>query len=347
MSTRNKAWLLVPYGAEPFAVAEHVVMEYLSATQPHAVPLTSPHCRAVLFWRNRIVPLLDFGVLAGPDRASAIPKAVVLAYQPEPGAPLIHIAVALREPPVRIVVDDGMACALPPENKMPWGLLATSCFARDGVATPIVSIARLDSAEFRLHVEANCAEASTDAAASTAPLITALAADDKLVMADPAGDNISGLKEVTARLDADTSSDIDDERNGDEDENLDDADDGLEDDEDFLDDNWADLEASDEDDPTLDLEEDAELDASAEWDEGENLDGVDDGFEDDEDLDGDDWMTMEASDEDCSTLDLEEDVDPSANAEWGKDEDEEIGDNSEEAARVTVDTVVLKPRRAA
>ncbi|MCK7470301.1 MAG: chemotaxis protein CheW [Desulfomicrobium escambiense] len=169
MSTRNKAWLLVPYGAEPFAVAEHVVMEYLGATQPHAVPLTPPHCRAAFFWRNRIAPLLDFGALAGSDRAVTMPKAVVLAYQPEPGTPLIHIAVALREPPVRIVVDDGMACALPPENEMPWRLLARSCFARDGVATPIVSIARLDSAEFRLHVEANCADIDEDEAASTTP----------------------------------------------------------------------------------------------------------------------------------------------------------------------------------
>ena len=344
MSTRNKAWLLVPYGAEPFAVAEHVVMEYLSATQPHAVPLTPPHCRAVLFWRNRIVPLLDFGVLAGPDRASAIPKAVVLAYQPEPGTPLIHIAVALREPPVRIVVDDGMACALPPENKMPWGLLATSCFARDGVATPIVSIARLDSAEFRLHVEANCAEASTDTAASTALPITALAADGKLVMADPVGDNISGLKEVTARLDADTDSDIDDERNGDEDENLDDADDRFEDDEDFLDDNWTDMEASDEDDPMPDLEEDADFDVSAEWNEDENLDDADDGPEDDEELDGDDWADIETSDED---LDLEEETDPSANVEWGDDADGETGNDSAEITHVAVGTTVLKPKKAA
>lgn len=339
MSTRNKAWLLVPYGAEPFAVAEHVVMEYLSATQPHAVPLTPPHCRAALCWRNRIVPLLDLGALAGPDRAAATPKAVVLAYQTEPGTPLIHVAVALREPPVRIVVDDEMACALPPENETPWRLLAMSCFARDGAATPIVSIAQLDSAEFRLHAEAHCAETSEDTTASATSPITALVADGKPATVNPVGGYVGGLEAVTARLDADADADTHDEWDGDEDENLDDAD--------FPDDHWADLEASDEDDPTLDLEEDAELDASAEWDEGENLDGVDDGFEDDEDLDGDDWMTMEASDEDCSTLDLEEDADPSANAEWGKDEDEEIGDNSEEAARVTVDTVVLKPRRAA
>lgn len=316
MSTRSKAWLLIPYGVEPFAVAEYTVMEYLSATQPHAVPLTPPHCRAVLFWRNRIVPLLDFGALAESERAITTPKAVVLAYQPEPGAPLIHIAVALREPPVRISVDDEMACALPPENETLWQLLARSCFAHDGVATPIVSVAQLDSAEFRLHVEAHCTATDADATLWTTPPILAFAADGKPKLLDSVGGSASDCQEMTAEFSADIDSEIDIDADDEWDENggedFDDADDEFDEDEDndLESDDWEDVEAFDEDDPTLGLEEDADsdADASAEWDEDNHLDDADSEFNEDDDLESDDWADMETLDEDDPKLDLEEDA---------------------------------------
>lgn len=347
MSMRSKAWLLVPYGGEPFAVAEHVVMEYLGATQPHAVPLTPPHCHSAFFWRNRIVPLLDFGPLAGSDRATAMPKAVVLAYQSEPGTSLVYIAVALRESPIKIVVDDAMACALPPENKIPWRLLAISCFTRDGAATPIVSIARLDSAEFRLYAEAHCTEPSDDAAASTPPPLNNFLTGDTLTMVGPTGDGVGHSKDLSAWLDTDTNSgsDIHDDRDGDENENLDDMDELFEDedlDEDLDGDDWADLEAEAlDDDSTLDLEEDVDLDANLEREEDENLDDLDALFEDEDldgDLDGDEQAEdLEALDDD-SILDLEEDIDVDASSEW-EDEDEEIDDDSTDTARISVGMV--------
>lgn len=304
----SKAWLLTPYGVEPFAVAEHTVMEYLSATQPHIVPLTPPHCRAALFWRHRIVPLLDFGAPAGANRATATPKAVVLAYQTQPGVPLTYIAVALREPPVRITVDDETACALPPESEAFWRVPAVSCFSRDGAATPIVNVARLDSAEFRLCMEtydADDDEPFPDAIlVTTAPIPVPVAFKEPEATATAAGDNNVHALEGDMEWDADA--DADDAWDENEGEDVGDADDVFADDADLEmdDDDWMEKDA---DDSLFDEDEDVDLDADDD-DLGEDVDedigDADDDFAefaDDADQD-DDWADTETSDEDEPAL---------------------------------------------
>ncbi|ETX00863.1 MAG: hypothetical protein ETSY1_09635 [Candidatus Entotheonella factor] len=153
MTTSHSAWLLVPYGVQPFAVAAHEVIEYLNRIVPQDVPTTPEYCSSVLFWRDHIVPLMDFGACTGHPLVQEERHAAILAYQLEPATPLHYVAIALQEPPTRIWVSDDMACDLPEAHAMLWQRLAKSCFTNNGVATPIVSLEQLCSAAFRSDLE--------------------------------------------------------------------------------------------------------------------------------------------------------------------------------------------------
>lgn len=313
----SRAWLLIPYGVESFAVADHTVMEYLSTVQLHPVPLTPPHCRAAIFWRQRIVPLVDFSALSG-QRAVTIPKAVVLAYQTESGAPLVYIAVALREPPVRVSVSDEAACALPLENKALWQKVAVSCFARDGMAIPIVNVARLDSAKLRLYAEAHCPETdpiNEDAIAVTDP--TAIPTVGTAV--EPIktrGESATAFQSAADEFDEDAEVDSDDawgENDSEDFGDLEDEEDSAEDTE-TDDDGWADIEKLDEEDMAVlndgeDLDLDMDIEADSLWDEDEDEESEEIDGElpnDTEELVGadDDWADTENEQDNSDTISI-------------------------------------------
>lgn len=333
MGAHSKAWLLTPYGVQPFAVAGHEIVEYLNVAQLHAVPLAPPHCRAVLFWRNRIVPLLDFGPLNGLCRTAATSSVAVLAYQAAPGTPLDYIAIALREPPVRIVVDDETACGLPQEQAALWRLLATSCFAREGIATPIISVARLNSVELRLYVEDNVADMDEETLSVAQAHDSRIASGSSVINKAVSGNAPSTTARAAGGVDAET--DADDEF---EDEEPD-ADAEWEDDDDLIDatedeDEDEETDALDDLDADLDfafgadanLEDDAS-DAENGWDDlGDDVEDGDESVDALDDLDADLDAAFDADD-------ALEDDDPDTDAGWNDDEDldEDLNDDRDRA----------------
>lgn len=311
MGKPSKAWLLTPYGVQPFAVAGHEIIEYLNVAQLHAVPTTPAHCRAAIFWRNRIVPLLDFGPLNGLYRTSATPSVAVLAYQVAPGTPLDYIAIALLEPPVKIDVDDETACDLPQEQATLWSLLVASCFSREGMATPIVSVVRLDSAEFRLYVEKNGADVGGEAP-PVAPVNGSRVASGMPV----AGKAVSGDSALETALEdggADLDADVDDEiEDADLDtdaewEDSDDLGDDVEDEDEDEDEDSDDLgDEADDEDEEIDTLEDRDADAADEELEDDDLDADD----------GQDDFADETEDEDTKARnDLDADLDAAFDAD--------------------------------
>ncbi len=152
MPERSAAWLLVPGEGQQISVAQHEVVEYVDSPDIRQVPSAPQHCSSVLFWREQIVPLMDFRVLAGQDATAPIRAVVVLAYQTQARMPLAHVAIGVEQAPARIAVDDSQLCELPADNADLWEFLAMSCFSHEETPTLILNIAALCSAQFRDHV---------------------------------------------------------------------------------------------------------------------------------------------------------------------------------------------------
>ena len=147
MAEQSRAWLLEPLGLPPCAVAEHEVMQYLNSAPAYPVPFALSHCASAIHWQDQLVPLMNLSPLTG----SQIPARglVVMAYQNGPGEPLQYVALALQNPPRRIMVDDANACELPSEHEEFWALLAKACFRHEQTPAPIIDIKHLCSAQFR------------------------------------------------------------------------------------------------------------------------------------------------------------------------------------------------------
>ena len=111
MAQTSRAWVLdVGAGQRAAAGAPHVV-EFLLATETLPVPCTPRHCRGLLLWRGRMIPVVDLAPLlaAGATAATATRRAVVLAWQPQPGEPLEYGALLVTAAPGETWVNDDMA----------------------------------------------------------------------------------------------------------------------------------------------------------------------------------------------------------------------------------------------
>lgn len=139
----RRAWLL-DFGADLRAIvgSQHLA-EYLRAPQVAEVPLAPAYARGVLVWRERLVPLLDFGLLGGNDGDRTEPPcAIVLAYREAPESPLQYGALVLAAAPREIGVRDDMACDLLAEPAF-WGALAASCITYENRPTPVLRVRNL------------------------------------------------------------------------------------------------------------------------------------------------------------------------------------------------------------
>src|SRR5258706_16221559 len=105
MAPEQRAAWLFDFGAGlRAAVGGQHLAEYLRAPEVVEVPLAPALARGVLVWRERLVPLLDLGLLAGDDDGRGEPRrepigAIVLAYRQTPESPLQYGALALAAPP--------------------------------------------------------------------------------------------------------------------------------------------------------------------------------------------------------------------------------------------------------
>ncbi len=136
------AWLLRAADNIQLCIGLHQAAEYIEAPTLHAVPMAPSFSNSVLFWRDRIIPVIDMNILAG-NTAMNSRFIMVTAYQEKDNVPIEHVAFKLETAPYKIQVHDDDACELPesyPEEIKPYVL---SIFKYDNSIASILNIAQL------------------------------------------------------------------------------------------------------------------------------------------------------------------------------------------------------------
>lgn len=140
-----QAWLLEFSRNQIAAVGLHELVEVLSRPKLYHVPMATSRCHQVLVWRDEILPVVNFGAVAGADSEDATSGGAVTAiavYQTVPGEPLRHGALELSVMPKTVTVADNMACALPDTSSV-INELAISCFSYENLAVPVIDLTRV------------------------------------------------------------------------------------------------------------------------------------------------------------------------------------------------------------
>ena len=120
-----RAWLL-DWAPQMLALAACEVIEIVHEPEIHRVPFGPPWCRALLYWRNRLLPL------ALPDLAAdaATMHVVVVAYENADRAALDYAALAVDSHPRQIQVPDGTDCE-PPTSCLFDHSVLRACFTHE------------------------------------------------------------------------------------------------------------------------------------------------------------------------------------------------------------------------
>ncbi|HEU0199437.1 MAG TPA: hypothetical protein VFR86_03290, partial [Burkholderiaceae bacterium] len=118
-------------------------LHLLYDAQPLEIPHTPRHCRHVLSWGGRAVPVIDLGVWVddAPSR-SASGYIGIYGFRERGGDSVQYGALWLGAPPRQAVVQDSAACDLPPAltRLAPWAL---SCFVHAGAPIVIIDLSAL------------------------------------------------------------------------------------------------------------------------------------------------------------------------------------------------------------
>jgi hypothetical protein len=147
------AWILDFGMGYTAAVGGREVLHLIDIPASYVVPCTPAYCNSVLFWQNRVLPLMDMASRVG-DVALQAPFAAVVGYQKARGEFPQFGAIQLLSPPVHVAVDDEQACELPPEAEI-WRDLSISCFKYQGRAVPVLNLNRLFATPSHLPVKQN------------------------------------------------------------------------------------------------------------------------------------------------------------------------------------------------
>ncbi|MFW2374448.1 MAG: hypothetical protein ACN4GM_15080 [Gammaproteobacteria bacterium] len=147
MSEISNAWLMEASGGHKFAIAEYEMIEYVITPELISIPLTPNYCSSIMLWSERMIPVVNFGLLLG-NQDSVTHSVSVLAYQDMPGEDLKYLGISQQQAPVKITVCDDQACALTEYNQDFWQALSASCFKHDDEVIPIINLAILGSPEF-------------------------------------------------------------------------------------------------------------------------------------------------------------------------------------------------------
>jgi len=106
-----------------------------------AVPCTPLYCREVVFWQERLLPVMDIASrLSGTAQEAQF--IAVVGYQQKRGEHPQFGALLLSSPPMQAAVSDEQACMLPEETQG-WDELAISCFDYHGDVVPVLNLNRL------------------------------------------------------------------------------------------------------------------------------------------------------------------------------------------------------------
>lgn len=141
MDDAVRGWIMDVGGGWSVATGAQHMIEYLLSPEWVPLPLTPRHCPGVLVWRERIIPVVDIGLLFGAraHHADRGMNAAVLAYQGDAGRRPDYGAVLLDRMPREVHVTDDMACALPAEPET-VARVACSCFRYGDRAVPILDL---------------------------------------------------------------------------------------------------------------------------------------------------------------------------------------------------------------
>ena len=146
MTASTRAWMLDVSAGWHIAVGSRHVIEYLLSPEAAAVPLAPVHCRGMLVWHDRLIPLVDLAPLL--DTQQTIQRdsrrAVILGYRDSPRQPVRYGALVVRTAPTDVTVSDDMACPLPEEPAVIQHL-CRSCFVYRDEIVPILDTTRLFS----------------------------------------------------------------------------------------------------------------------------------------------------------------------------------------------------------
>ncbi len=138
------AWLLDTGLATPMAIGQRELLQIITAPQTFSVPLCPEYARHVLFWQQRMVPVMDFGLRMGANPHPQNLLALVGFHDALTGVIQLG-AIVLRQAPRQVAVND--AQALQAEDlPVDWRALAISCFAHEGSAIPVLHLGKVFAA---------------------------------------------------------------------------------------------------------------------------------------------------------------------------------------------------------
>jgi chemotaxis signal transduction protein len=144
--SRAGAWLLT-LGDCRAAVGVREQVHLMLEPEAAELAATPAHCRHVIFWNERCVPVIDLARWLSPTAAPLSRDRHrhlgVYAYQQSSQAPVEFGALWLARPPQRIEVDDAAAAALPAGSR--WDRIAEACFEDAAGAVPVLDLARIFS----------------------------------------------------------------------------------------------------------------------------------------------------------------------------------------------------------
>ena len=145
MSEQAEAWR-IHHGSLEVAVALPELAEVLRQPRIHQLPLAPPCFQEFLFWRQRIVPLVDLSLRLGVSNTTTRPRQdggylCILAYPDNEG--VSFGALHACEPPADLAIHDDMECPLP--HPAAWHEIALSCIEEQGIAIPILDLKALFS----------------------------------------------------------------------------------------------------------------------------------------------------------------------------------------------------------
>jgi hypothetical protein len=124
MNAKTRAWLL-DWPLQALALAGCEVIEVVASPEIHRVPFGPTWCRALMYWREQLLPL------ALPENTHVHDMhVVVVAYQTQARAPLQYAALPICGHPRQIEVGD-TDCALPAACALNEATLR-ACFQHDG-----------------------------------------------------------------------------------------------------------------------------------------------------------------------------------------------------------------------
>ena len=127
------------------ALPPHTTLELIEHPLLVAVPGAPGHCRGLIAWQDRQLPLLDLHTLLqayADDGAPPPAHVLVVAFQRAPRLPLEYGALCAPLLVEMIEVADSQQCALPNDSDL-WPSISLSCFSHKGRSVPVLDTARL------------------------------------------------------------------------------------------------------------------------------------------------------------------------------------------------------------